>query len=168
MKTIINFFLKLFFKYDQIVSIEKYKEIETIDIETDGDHLFFVNDVLTHNSSSGGGYAGENIDISNVSESAGITATADGIIALYQLEGEREESRINVKILKNRLGGYVDRKFPLKVNYETLRMEDFGDEESINDEVFGNATNADSNNEFKINKLGSSNKTDVFDELDEI
>jgi hypothetical protein len=166
MKNIFNYFLKLFSRYDEIVSIEKYDLIETIDIETDGDHLFFANDLLTHNSSSGGGYAGENIDISNVSESAGITATADGIIALYQLEGEREESRINVKILKNRLGGYVDRKFPLKVNYETLKMEDFDNDGSINDDVFGNVMPGD--DEFKTVKKMDQHSSDSYDDLDEI
>jgi hypothetical protein len=33
--------------------------------------------------------------------------------------------RINVKILKNRLGGYVDTIFPMAVNYETLKITDW-------------------------------------------
>lgn len=32
---------------------------------------------------------------------------------------------MNVKILKNRLGGYVDRTFPMMVNYNTLKITDW-------------------------------------------
>lgn len=42
--------------------------------------------------------------MNNTSDSTGINMDADAIFALYQLEGERELGRINVKILKNRLG----------------------------------------------------------------
>lgn len=37
---------------DEIISIEKIEIGKTIDIEVDGNHLFFANDILTHNSSS--------------------------------------------------------------------------------------------------------------------
>lgn len=39
--------------------------------------------------------------------------------------------RINVKILKNRLGGYVDTIFPMSVNYDTLKISDW---DSSNDD----------------------------------
>ena len=51
----------------------------------------------------GTGYAGEEISMNNTSDSASINMDADAIFALYQLEGERELGRINVKILKNRV-----------------------------------------------------------------
>lgn len=35
---------------DEIVSIEEFGEIDTIDINLDGDRLFLANDILTHNS----------------------------------------------------------------------------------------------------------------------
>jgi hypothetical protein len=63
--------------------------------------------------------------MNNTSDSTGINMDADAIFALYQLEGERELGRINVKILKNRLGGYVDTTFPMMVNYETLKFSDW-------------------------------------------
>lgn len=47
---------------------------------------------------------GDDISMNNTSDSAGINMDADAIFALYQLEGERELGRINIKILKNRLG----------------------------------------------------------------
>ena len=68
--------------------------------------------------------------MSNTSDSAGINMDADALFALYQVEGERELGRVNVKILKNRLGGYVDTIFPMLVDYDTLKISDWsGDEE---------------------------------------
>lgn len=68
--------------------------------------------------------------MSNTSDSAGINMDADALFALYQCEGERELGRVNVKILKNRLGGYVDTIFPMLVDYDTLKISDWsGDEE---------------------------------------
>ena len=105
--SIIQKIKNIFTKYDEIISIEECGNNNVIDIEVDGNHLFFANNLLTHNSGNGGGYAGADIDMSNVSESSGITATADALFALYQLEGEREQGVINLKVLKNRLGGFV-------------------------------------------------------------
>ncbi len=75
-----------------------------------------------------GGYAKEDIDIDSASESSAIIATADVIIALFQTPEERLENKINLKILKNRLGGYIGAIIPIKVNYETLRMSDWNDD----------------------------------------
>ena len=79
----------------------------------------------------------------NVAESSGITATADALIALFQLEGEREINRINLKILKNRLGGWVGKIFPLHCDYENgLRITDWNEDDSINDDVLGEVEDA--------------------------
>lgn len=142
MRKILNKIKELFSTYDEIISIEECGENEVIDIEVSGDHLFYVNGLLTHNSGSGGGYAGADIDMSNVSESSGITATADALMALFQLEGERDLGRINLKILKNRLGGYLDKVIPFRVNYETLRMTDWNEDSDDEDTVFDNFQDA--------------------------
>lgn len=114
---------------DEIISIEQLQEqIQTVDITTDGNHLFFANGILTHNSGNGQGYAGADISMNNTSESAGINMDADAIFALYQLQGERDLGRLNIKILKNRLGGHVDKTFPMMVDYDTLKMTDWNAE----------------------------------------
>lgn len=77
---------------------------------------------------SGSGFANKEIDIDNSAESAGIPATADAMIGVFQLEGEREAGKINLKILKNRLGGFIGHIIPLEVNYETLKISDWDDE----------------------------------------
>lgn len=99
--------------------------------------------------------------MNNTSDSSGINMDADVIFALYQLEGEREIGRINIKILKNRLGGYVDRIFPMLVNYDTLKISDWncndGDSE-LDDQVFEEVNDQDNkkpsnNSSNDINKL---------------
>lgn len=84
----------------------------------------------------GSGYATDNVDLSNVSESSDISATADALIALtHANEAEIELNRLLVKILKNRLGGYVGAKFYLHADYgNTLRIEDCEDDEYSNDD----------------------------------
>lgn len=123
-----------------------------------------VSAIQSNRSGSGGGYPGEDIDIGNASESSGIVATTDAMIALYQLEGERELGRINVKFLKNRLGGYVGVKFPMHVNYETLKIDDWEDDESINDDVLGEVQDASSKMfKNKNDDEKSSNKNELED-----
>ena len=111
----------------------------------------------------GTGYAGEEISMNNTSDSASINMDADAIFALYQLEGERELGRINVKILKNRLGGYVDTIFPMSVNYDTLKITDW---DNSNDTYDSNDINtSDINNNAKTNTTESSEINDIFNQL---
>lgn len=124
-----------------------------------------VSAVQANRSGSGGGYAGADIDMGNVSESSGITATADALMALFQLEGERDLGRINLKILKNRLGGYLDKVIPFKVDYETLRMTDwnennedesdgvFEDFKDASDEMFNDCKVIEKNDKINTNSM---------------
>lgn len=96
-----------------------------------------VTATQSNRSGTTGGYPGENIDMSNVSESSGISATCDAMIALYRQEGDRENGILNVKILKNRLGRGVDERFKLYMDNTTLKISDWGMESTINDDVLG-------------------------------
>lgn len=40
-------------RLDTIVSIRKIGIRKTVDIEVDGNHLFYCNSILTHNSAAG-------------------------------------------------------------------------------------------------------------------
>lgn len=76
-----------------------------------------------------GGYAREDIDMDSASESSGIVATADGILALFQSPEERINGCLNAKMIKNRLGGYIGSIFRMQVDYSTLRITDWPDDE---------------------------------------
>lgn len=114
--------------------------------------------IQSNRSSTGGGYSGADIDMSNAAESAGIPATADAMVALYQLEGEREQGVINVKILKNRLGGYVGNTFKLSVNYDTLKISNLALDDDIND-TEGVFTNSQDANDDIFSKSSTLNNT---------
>ena len=94
------------------------------------------------------GYATENVDLSNVSESSEISATADAIVALtHTSEAERDMGRLFVKILKNRLGGWLE-KFYVKSDYgNTLLIEDC--EDDLDDDYIGEADEVIKKNEKK-------------------
>lgn len=144
--------------YERVGTISK--ELRSVSIET----KIPILSSTQSNRSLSSGYAGADISMSNTSDSAGINMDADALFALFQLEGERELGRINVKILKNRLGGFVDTIFPMSVNYDTLKISDWGSfEDDEFDEIGG--INTTSNNIGKNNvNTGKNNINNLFDE----
>ena len=53
------------------------------------------------------GMNNENVGMENISQSRGIAFTADFLMALFQVQEDREAGEIQARILKNRLGGQV-------------------------------------------------------------
>jgi replicative DNA helicase len=142
--------------YERVGAISK--ELRSVSIET----KLPILSATQSNRSGAGGYAGEDISMNNTSDSASINMDADALFALYQLEGERELGRVNVKILKNRLGGYVDTIFPMTVNYDTLKISDWGSEtdDELDTEIFNN-----SNQQVKQKTTDSSEIDTLFENL---
>ncbi len=70
------------------------------------------------------GMASAEIDMQNVSESRGIVHTVDALFALYQLDEDRENGIINLKVVKNRLGGKVGKHSAFKMDSDTLALAD--------------------------------------------
>jgi hypothetical protein len=104
---------------DEIISIEYIGEQNTYDIDITGNHLYFANDILTHNS------AVNNVDASNdsVSDSIGTIMTADFIVFLLQNEQMKEENLITCKVTKNRFTGRTD-QWDMNIDYEHMRFND--------------------------------------------
>jgi hypothetical protein len=87
---------------DEIISIEEYDTIDTIDIEVDSKHrLFFANDILTHNS----GWDNNDIIISNVSESGALLHTVDGLFAIVSDAEMKARGEFYLKYLADRVSG---------------------------------------------------------------
>lgn len=112
------------FDASPIISIEECGEEDVMDITTDGNHLFYANGILTHNS----GYDTSDVSMKETSESAGINFHADFIGALYQIDGDAEANKMNMVILKNRLGGKVGKVLEFFINYKNLQLSDYCDE----------------------------------------
>jgi hypothetical protein len=93
---------------DEIVNIQKIGIRKTRDITVDGDHLFFTNDILTHNSASG-----DTNDISEENIQGGIAKiqSADNVLAFIPNSASRDSGIIRAKLLKTRdssgVGSYV-------------------------------------------------------------
>jgi hypothetical protein len=103
--------------FDEILSIEEVGEIETIDIEVSGNHLFFANGILTHNS----GYGQHSVEMDNIADSMGIAHTADLIISIAQPDELKENNQLKFEIIKSRISktgskGIVD------VDYSRLKL----------------------------------------------
>ena len=114
------------------------------------------------------GYAGEDIDMSSVSESSCISATADAMVAIFGLDGDRECGIKRLKILKNRLGKGVDMQCRLHENQESLRMTDEDDNDaSINDDVLGDVKDASNVDKTKSNqkKFNEENVNSAIEDL---
>lgn len=79
--------------YDEITTITEIEEDYTIDIEVDDDHLFYANDILTHNSVDG-------IGMESIAESIAIAQVASTMIGII-VDEQRPDIR-TLSIIKSR------------------------------------------------------------------
>lgn len=113
---------------DEIISIEEYNEIETIDITLNGNNLFFANDILTHNSA----LTSSDVGMENTAESIGLAATLDGFFAVTQPDELKDMNQYLIKQLKNRFGDISkNTRFTVGVDKPKMRIYDL--EESAQD-----------------------------------
>lgn len=105
---------------DEIVSITEVGIEETIDIETDGNHLFFANGILTHNS----GVGLDELDHSNISGGISKINTADMVFGIITNNEMRENGSYELQVLKSRNSAGTGRKIPMKINPGTMRIVD--------------------------------------------
>jgi len=102
----------------KIIKIEELDERELVDIEVSGNHLFYANGILTHNSSS-------DVDITDTSESFGLPATADLMFALISTEELENLGQIMVKQLKNRYNDpTMNKRFIVGIDRAKMRLYD--------------------------------------------
>lgn len=123
--------------WSEVVSIEEVGEMDMIDIEVSGNHLFYANDILTHNSSS-------DVGLEDTSESFGLPATADFMFALITTEELAELGQIMVKQLKNRYSDpSLNRRFVIGIDRSKMRLYDC--EQSAQSDLLGGPKSSKSN-----------------------
>jgi hypothetical protein len=106
---------------DEIISIEEYKEIDTIDIEIDSKNkLFFANDILTHNS----GWDVNDLTLSNISESAALLHTVDGLFGIVADPIMKSKGEYFLKYLADRVSGLENTRKKFNFNREYGRIEE--------------------------------------------
>ena len=114
----------------KILKIEELDEREMIDIEVSGNHLFYANNILTHNSSS-------DIELTDTSESFGLPATADLMFALISTDDLEGLGQIMVKQLKNRYNDpTMNKRFVVGIDRAKMRLFDV--EQSAQDDILDN------------------------------
>jgi hypothetical protein len=110
----------------KILKIEELDEREMIDIEVSGNHLFYANDILTHNSSS-------DVDLTDTSESFGLPATADFMFALISTEELEQLNQIMVKQLKNRYNDpTLNKRFVIGIDRAKMKLYNLEDSAQSN------------------------------------
>jgi len=72
-------------------------------------------------------FGNTDVGMENISESIGLAATADTMIAMIATEQMREQNQVMIKFLKNRNTGMLD-SIMLESNYPKMRYTDFEDE----------------------------------------
>lgn len=88
------------FVMDEIESIELIGDKPTIDITVDGTHMFFANDIYTHNCG-----AGEDIvEASHISDSYRKIMTADFILSMSRKTNDKANNTARFHVIKNRFG----------------------------------------------------------------
>jgi len=128
----------------KILKIEELDERELIDIEVSGNHLFYANAILTHNSSS-------DVDLTDTSESFGLPATADLMFALISTEELEQIGQIMVKQLKNRYNDtVVNKRFVVGIDRSKMRLYDC--EQSAQDNILDSGQEEEYNNEDRPKK----------------
>jgi len=114
----------------KILKIEELDERELIDIEVSGNHLFYANDILTHNSNS-------DVELTDTSESFGLPATADLMFALISTEELEGLGQILVKQLKNRYNDpTIHKRFVVGIDRAKMRLYDC--EQSAQQDILDN------------------------------
>jgi len=106
---------------DEIISIDEYEEIETIDIEIDSeDNLFFANDILTHNS----GINNTNPSLTDVSESTALLHTVDVLFGIITEPLMKSNGEYYLVCLADRVAGYENMKKRFTVDFKHSRIEE--------------------------------------------
>ena len=88
------------FVMDEIVSIELVGEEDTVDITVEDTHMFFANDVYSHNSA----LDEDIIEASKVSESYQKVMTADFVMSLSRKVEDKVANTGRFHVIKNRFG----------------------------------------------------------------
>lgn len=110
----------IFFE-DEIVEITEVGELELIDIEVDGDHLFVANGILTHNSSI---EANGEFDQSHTAGGISKINTSDNAIALYAPPAYKERGEFEFIMLKTRSSSGVGQRLKLAYDPTCMRITD--------------------------------------------
>jgi len=105
------------FKLDEIISIELIGERDTVDISVEDTHMFYANDVYTHNS----GLSADVIEEDSIAGSYGKIMESYFVMTLSRNVDDKQGGTARIFVAKNRFGpdGLT---FPSKFNASNGRI----------------------------------------------
>lgn len=109
---------------EKIVKIIPMGVRKTIDIEVTGNHLFFANDILTHNSATTLINGGESMNQSHVQGGSSKTNTSDLMIAAVKTDAMHAAGEYRFEFPKARNSGASGKQVMMKWDPVSLRISD--------------------------------------------
>lgn len=104
---------------EKIINIEEIDDlVPMLDIETDGDHLFFANDILVHNSA----LEADEIHQGHIQGGISKVNTVDNLIPIIQTEQMRAAGEYVLSFAKTRNSDGVGKSIILGWNSATLQV----------------------------------------------
>ena len=88
------------FELDEIESIECIGDKETVDITVEDTHMFFANDIYTHNSAMDE----DIIQANSIADSYRKIMTADFVMSLSRKINDKVANTARIHVIKNRFG----------------------------------------------------------------
>ena len=88
------------FELDEIINIECIGDKDTVDITVADTHMFFANDIYTHNSAMDE----DIIQANNIADSYRKIMTADFVMSVSRKVNDKASNTARVHIIKNRFG----------------------------------------------------------------
>ena len=150
---------------DEIVEIIELDEEETMDIEVDGNHLFFANDILVHNSA----IETPSLNQGHIQGGMSKVNTADALVAIIQTEQMRAAGEYMFEFLKIRNSGGTGKKVMLRWNPISLLVSNLNSDSSTLNLVKGGGSKK---TDFEMpttgtifNKGGNDSLNKLFDKL---
>lgn len=144
------------FELDEIVDIKLVGEEETVDITVDDTHMFFANDVYSHNSA----IDSDVIEADKIADSYAKVMNADFIMSWSRKAKDKLNNTARAHIMKNRFGpdGIT---FPCKMDTNTGFIEVF----SPNSDIGKAVTKETKNGEIMERKLLHKKYVETSEEL---
>jgi hypothetical protein len=141
---------------DEIVAINYIGIEETIDINTNGNRLFWSNGILTHNSSF------DETEFTGASIAGGLSKlnTADILFGIFTSRMMKERGAIQLQFMKTRNSGGVDSKVDLDFDVNSLRITDSSKPTDQNSAMTGSNVLAKIKNRQKTDEVTIGGVTD--------
>lgn len=117
------------------VGNNSYERIKHVTEQIRALSYIFEVPVISATQLNRSGYNMSNPDLSTISESIGLAATADAMISIFQNEEDRELGIIRLGMMKNRFGqkGSVQ---AMRIDYSTLTISQADDIDTLEDNSF--------------------------------